>query len=74
MPLLQERSDLAAVAIAEKHDRSQQVGTVIRAARLRAVTGHALRNPDVLALFGERKVDEGLVSRSRRSAASPAAT
>src|SRR3954466_15818634 len=73
MALLQKWSDLAAVAIAKKDDRSKKIGTVIRAARLRAVTRHALRDPDVLPLVGQRKIHEWFIRRTGRATTSAAA-
>ena len=48
MSLLQERPELAAVAIAQKHERAEQVRPGVGAARLRAVAGDALGWPRLL--------------------------
>src|SRR6185369_4288209 len=74
MPLLQERPDLAAVAVAKKQDGPQKVRARVCPARLRTVTRDALGNPDIFALVGERKIDERFVCRSGSATTTAAAT
>ena len=61
--LLQERPELAAVAIAEHEHRAHEVRALVAAARLRAVAVDALARPDLAPAVSGRRVHHRLVAR-----------
>ena len=82
MPLLQERSDRVAIAIAQHDLRPDQVGAPLGAARAGAVAGDAFRRVDLAAPVGGRRIDAVTIGRAdvrpwsrrnRRLLAAPAA-
>ena len=71
VPLLQERPELAAVAIAQHDDRAHEVRALVAAARLRAVAVDALARPHLAPAVGGRRRRPPACRSARRPASMP---